>query len=90
MESVMRMKFPGVPTSTQTINPNATDNTFECAYLGCTYFVALNYAPTANVDDGTCSFSIANPCPTDINGDGITAASDILEMLGQYGTECQY
>ena len=71
-------------------NPNATDNTFQCAYLGCTYFIATNYSPTANVDDGTCSFSTANPCPTDINGDGITAASDILEMLGQYGTECQY
>ena len=28
-------------------------------------------------------------CPTDINQDGITAASDILEILAQYGNPCE-
>lgn len=27
--------------------------------------------------------------PTDINGDGLTAASDILEILSAYGLPCE-
>ena len=69
-------------------NPIATDDGL-CLYPGCTYPNAENYMTNANDDDGSCTFSLANDCPTDINGDGVTAASDILEILGTYGQPCQ-
>jgi hypothetical protein len=69
-------------------SPLATDD-FGCQFLGCTYLDAENYDAGANDDDGSCAFSLMNPCPTDLNGDGITAAGDILEMLAFYGQPCQ-
>ena len=33
-------------------------------------------------------FEIANPCPTDLNGDGQTTTSDLLIFLGAFGTDC--
>lgn len=69
-------------------NPLATDEGM-CLYPGCTYIDAENFMMSANQDDGSCLFSLSNDCPTDINGDGITAASDILEILGSYGQPCQ-
>lgn len=68
--------------------PLATDD-FGCQFLGCTYLDAENYDAGANDDDGSCTFSLMNTCPTDLNGDGITAAGDILEMLAFYGQPCQ-
>ena len=68
-------------------NPNATDDDI-CFYLGCTYSSATNYSPAANADDGSCEFNISNPCPTDINQDGITASSDILQLLAAFGDPC--
>ncbi len=70
-------------------NPNATDEGEECFYPGCTYPQASNFAPGTNLDDGSCQFELSNPCPTDIDGDGITAASDILTILAQYGVPCE-
>ena len=69
-------------------DPLATDEG-ECRYLGCTYSNADNYLEQANDDDGSCTFTLANPCPTDINGDGLTAAADILEILSAYGQPCE-
>jgi len=69
-------------------NGLATDDG-ECLYPGCTYPTAENFMVSANVDDGSCAFALSNDCPTDINGDGLTAASDILEILSSYGTPCQ-
>ena len=66
----------------------ATDNG-GCLYPGCTYPDAVNYALDANQDDGSCTFVLESSCPTDINGDGITAASDILELLATYGDPCE-
>ena len=67
---------------------NATEDE-GCQYFGCTYNNAENFDSAANVDDGSCTFSLANSCPTDINGDGTTAASDILAMLAYYGQPCE-
>jgi hypothetical protein len=56
--------------------------------FGCTYMTATNYDPAAGIDDGTCIFDIANPCPEDLNGDGIVNAGDLLQFLGAFGTTC--
>ena len=56
--------------------------------MGCTYPDAANYDGTATNDDGSCTFDIANPCPTDLNGDGQTTTSDLLIFLGAFGTDC--
>lgn len=66
---------------------NATEDA-GCQYFGCTYNNADNYDVAANIDNGSCAFTLANSCPTDVNGDGITAASDILAMLAFYGQPC--
>lgn len=64
----------------------ATQDDGSCQYEGCTYADADNYDPMANVDDGSCVFS--NPCPEDLNGDGIVNAADLLAFLGAFGTTC--
>ena len=69
-------------------DPLATDDN-GCQFPGCTYIDATNFTPTANDDDGSCLFALESSCPTDINGDGITAASDILEILSSYGMPCE-
>jgi hypothetical protein len=70
---------------------SATDDNGSCYFLGCTYPEADNFAAGATRDDGSCTFTIttANPCPTDLNGDGSTGAPDILNMLSAYGTNCE-
>jgi hypothetical protein len=62
-----------------------------CEYatcLGCTYVDATNYNPAAGIDDGSCLFDTANPCPEDLNEDGIINAADLLQFLGAFGTSC--
>jgi predicted extracellular nuclease/plastocyanin len=60
--------------------------TFDC--YGCTYASATNYDETATFDDGSCDLTTANPCPTDLNGDGTTSVSDLLMLLGAFSTSC--
>lgn len=72
-------------------DPNA--NIADCAACdydcpGCTYDTATNWDPAAGIDDGTCMFEIANPCPADINGDLIVNTADLLLFLTAFGTEC--
>ncbi len=55
---------------------------------GCTYPDASNYDATATIDDGSCEISGANPCPTDLDGDGATAVGDLLLLLGSFGQPC--
>ena len=56
---------------------------------GCTYPEAENYDPDADEDDGSCVILGSNPCPTDINGDGVTSVPDLLELLGQFSEVCE-
>ncbi len=69
-------------------NPLATEDA-DCLFRGCTYVSAENFNPNANEDDGSCTFSLSNPCPSDIDGDGLTAASDIIALLATYGQTCE-
>jgi hypothetical protein len=55
---------------------------------GCTYVDATNYDETAGVDDGSCTFDIANPCPADLNGDGSVSTADLLQFLTAFGQIC--
>ena len=60
--------------------------TFDCT--GCTYPGADNFTAGATQDDGSCQFTTANPCPTDLNGDGSTTTADLLVFLVDFGNEC--
>ena len=60
--------------------------TFDCT--GCTYPGADNFTAGATQDDGSCQFTMANPCPTDLNGDGSTTTADLLVFLVDFGNEC--
>ena len=55
---------------------------------GCTYADADNYDVSALVDDGSCSWAPCNACPEDINGDDAITVSDVLLLLGAFGTTC--
>ena len=55
---------------------------------GCTYESATNYTDGAVIDDGSCDFQIANPCPADLNGDGSVSTADLLEFLTAFGQIC--
>jgi len=55
---------------------------------GCTYATATNYDEGSVIDDGSCNFEIANPCPADLNGDGSVSTADLLEFLTAFGQEC--
>lgn len=59
----------------------------SCVYAGCTYPDATNYNANAGCDDGSCAFGEAS-CPTDLDDDGETGTSDLLEVLGQFGSAC--
>ena len=63
--------------------PPCPENTY-----GCTYSDADNYDPISDHDDGSCVFAILPPCPTDLNGNGITDTADILQLLGNFGFPC--
>jgi hypothetical protein len=60
--------------------------TFDCT--GCTYPGADNFTAGATQDDGSCQFTTANPCPTDLNGDGSTTTADLLVFLVDFGNDC--
>jgi hypothetical protein len=85
------------PDSVDISNDDLCD--FSAVIMGCTYPDASNYGvyPDGTViptdmlptnDDGSCIFDTANPCPTDLNGDGQTTTSDLLIFLGAFGTDC--
>ena len=52
----------------------------SCA--GCTDPGALNYDPTASLDDGSCEYPL---CVGDLTGDLLVSVSDILVILGDFG-----
>jgi hypothetical protein len=51
---------------------------------GCTNPEALNYNPSAVVDDGSC---VLDTCYGDVNGDNSVTVGDMLEILAEFG--CQ-
>ncbi len=53
----------------------------------CIYPNALNYNPSATIDDGSCIFD--SPCPGDVNGDLAVTISDLLSMMTVYSTSCE-
>ena len=73
-------------------NPNAIlgDNS-QCTYgcNGCTYPNADNFTAGATQDDGSCTFTIANDCPADLNLDGAVTTADLLVFLVDFGNDCQ-
>jgi len=73
-------------------NPDASIADFDsCVFddcSGCTYMDATNYNETAIVDDGSCEFDTANPCPADLNEDGSVTTTDLLQFLGAFGSIC--
>jgi len=56
---------------------------------GCTYPEAMNFDSLATVDDGSCDYYGAfNPCPSDLDGNGIVGSPDLLLFLSAYGDVC--
>ena len=74
-------------------NPNTNiSDLASCEFdgcSGCTYEEAAQYDENAVVDDGTCTFDIANPCPADLNNDGSVSTADLLEFLTAFGQICE-
>ena len=53
--------------------------------VGCTFSGALNYDPTATMDNGTC----IEACEGDLNGDGLVQLADLLDFLLLFGVNCE-
>ena len=53
------------------------------------YEAATNYDSAATADDGSCTFDLEDPCPTDLNSDGQVGIEDLLEVLGNFGSYCE-
>ena len=70
---------------------NTDDGSCELTTCGgCTYENAANFDSSALHDDGSCVFAGgANPCPTDVDGDGTTGVNDLLEILSLFGAVCE-
>lgn len=69
------------------------DGGIVCSYgcNGCMYPDATNYDPDATNEDGTCTFDFAPPpslCQGDVDNDGQVAVTDILIVLGEFGSVC--
>ena len=60
---------------------------------GCTNPNATNYDPTANTDDGTCTYPTSFNLPpnpiypsSDMNQDGSVSVEDVLQLLSKFGS----
>lgn len=83
--------IPGCTYSNATnFQPFATLENGSCLYAGCTDPAALNYYSLFVLDDGSCIYGDLqdNNCPTDVDGDGVVSTTDLLELLGSFGTLC--
>jgi len=62
-----------------------------CDIEGCVDNTAYNFNPNATIDNGFCLYTSGGngSCPTDIDGDGIVSTSDLLLILGSFGSTCQ-
>ena len=63
-----------------------------CDIEGCMDTDAYNYNPLATIDNGFCLYTEGGgggTCATDIDGDGIISTSDLLLVLGSFGSTCE-
>ena len=63
-------------------------------FEGCTDPEALNFDTTFDLDDGSCIYSdpdcVTDPaCAEDLNGDGAEGTPDLLQLLAEFGNECE-
>ncbi len=80
--------YAWVSNGTCTRQTNSVDWIVRAGLGGCTYGNALNYMPTAQVDDGSCTFSASCDCPADLDVDGVITVQDLLLFLAEYGSLC--
>ena len=71
----------------------ANDDDGSCLFAGCTDSTAANFNPIATIDDGSCGVACdpagASTCQADNDGDGVITVSDLLILLGEFGTTCE-
>ena len=74
---------------------NATDDDGLCDWscYGCTDADATNFNSAATSEDGSCFYSDdatdGNPCPADLDSDGIVGTPDLLTLLSSFGLSCE-
>ena len=57
---------------------------------GCTYPLAPNFDAAATMDDGSCEWTAEPDCLGDLNNDGQVTVTDLLNLLGVFGSGCEY
>ena len=71
----------------------ATMDDGSCEFAGCTDPEAGNFNPLATIDDGSCGEGCdpaSDPsCQADNDGDGLISVSDLLILLGEFGSTCE-
>ena len=72
-------------TTSANYNPIATIDDGSCVIVGCMDPEGYDYDPNANYPGG-CDYP--DPCPGDINDDGLVNVGDLLEFFQYYGQEC--
>ena len=77
-----------ISNGTCTRESNALNWTVASGISGCTYPIADNYDLDAEVDNGTCLFSLQGDCPADFNADGIVNTGDLNSFLSVFGSNC--
>jgi len=77
-----------ISNGTCTRQSNALTWLINSGIGGCTYDVADNYDVDAEIDNGTCLFSIQGECPQDLNADGVVNSGDLIALLTVFGSEC--
>lgn len=55
---------------------------------GCMYPQAVNYNPTATVDDLSCEFICNDSCPGDLDDNGVVGVTDLLLFIAIYSSVC--
>ena len=72
-------------TTSANYNPIATIDDGSCVIVGCMDPEGYDYDPNANYPGG-CDYP--DPCPGDINDDGLVNVGDLLEFFQYYGQVC--